>query len=116
MLRRAIAARPTPIRRPRSTRPRRGRPIGPAARSDRPDDATWPSSTTRRDAGQGEIDIQTLTGTDAAGRPVRKVVVYLPGADNWIRAGAGDVNDLTTNRARDPRATSSAYETACSRR
>ncbi len=48
-----------------------------------------------RTQGAGDIDIQTLIGTDPAGRTVRKVVVYLPGTDSFDpRPGAG-VNNLT---------------------
>jgi pimeloyl-ACP methyl ester carboxylesterase len=36
-----------------------------------------------RITGQGDIEIQTLTGTNAAGQLTRKVIVYLPGMDDW---------------------------------
>jgi hypothetical protein len=63
---------------------------------------------TRR-RGQGEIDIQTLTGVDGTGRPVRKIVVYLPGVDDQNPLDLDDVNDLT-NAARAVEGRSSAYE------
>jgi hypothetical protein len=44
--------------------------------------------------GQGGIEIQILTGTDAAGKPDRKVVVYLPGTDSWDPRHGSDVNDI----------------------
>jgi hypothetical protein len=50
-----------------------------------------------RTKGQGDIDIQVLTGTGPAGSSIRKVVVYLPGTDSWNQLPGSDVNDLTTN-------------------
>jgi hypothetical protein len=63
---------------------------------------------TRR-PGQGEIDIQTLTGVDPAGRAVRKIVVYLPGVDDWNPLDRNDVNDAV-NAARPIEGESSTYE------
>jgi hypothetical protein len=63
---------------------------------------------TRR-SGQGEIDIQTLTGVDASGQPVRKIVVYLPGVDDWDPLDRSDVNDAV-NAARPIEGESSTYE------
>ena len=62
-----------------------------------------------RQDGQGDIDIQTLTGTDANGNPVRKIIVYLPGVDDWDPLDLGDVNDVT-NAARPILGESSTYE------
>jgi hypothetical protein len=45
----------------------------------------------------GTIDVQLVSGTDALGRPVRKVIVYLPGTDDWSPKPGRDVNDLTTD-------------------
>ncbi len=37
----------------------------------------------RNDGQAGEISVQILTGTDASGRPFRKVVVDIPGTKDW---------------------------------
>ena len=63
-----------------------------------------------RDGGKGEIDIETLTGTDANGNPVRKVIAYLPGVDDEVpKPLSHDVNNIA-NAARPVDGLSSTYE------
>jgi len=54
----------------------------------------------RRNAGDhGEIDVQILTGTDAAGVPYRKVIVDIPGTKDWnaTQRTDRDVTNFGTN-------------------
>jgi Lipase (class 3) len=63
-----------------------------------------------REPGQGEIDIETLTGRDATGNPVRKVIAYLPGVNN--KEDKWDLNDTNSlaSAARPVEGESSTYE------
>jgi pimeloyl-ACP methyl ester carboxylesterase len=60
--------------------------------------------------GRGEIDIETLTGRDANGDPVRKVIAYLPGVNsNESPWDLNDTNSLAA-AARPVDGLSSTYE------